>query len=71
LKSAPAQSKRWVNGSTPETVWADVERTIKVGSIGAYETAYCLLHTDGMYLVLYKLKDGSQKCGFVLYNGGC
>jgi hypothetical protein len=70
LKSAPPESKAWKNGSTSETVWADVDRTKKVGSIGAYETAYCLAKIDGMYLVLYKLKDGTQKCGFVSYNGG-
>ena len=71
LKAAPGQSKTWKNGSTPETVYADVDCKTKVGSLGAYETAYCLAKIDGMYLVLYKLKDGTQKCGFVKYSGGC
>ena len=71
LKAAPGQSKNWKNGSTPETVYADVDCKTKVGSLGAYETAYCLAKIDGMYLILYKLKDGTQKCGFVSYNGGC
>ena len=72
LKKAPPESKTWKNGSTPETVYADVDRKIKVGSIGAYEQCYCLAKIDGMYLVLYKVSNSNvQKCGFVVYSGGC
>ena len=69
---APPESKTWQNGSTPETVYADVDKTIKVGSINPYESAYCLGIRNGMYLVLYYVTGSNvQKCGFVSYPGGC
>ncbi|MCI6245061.1 MAG: hypothetical protein MR619_04120, partial [Eubacterium sp.] len=71
-KYAPPESKTWQNGSTPETVYADVDKTIKVGSINPYESAYCLGTRNGMYLVLYYVTGSNvQKCGFVSYPGGC
>lgn len=72
LTKAPPESKTWKNGSTRETVYADVDKKIKVGSLNPYETAYCLAKIDGMYLVLYKVDNSTvQKCGFVSYHGGC
>lgn len=71
LTSAPPESKVWKNGSSAETVYADVDKTIKVGTLSPYESCYCLGKIDGMYLVLYKVSGSNiQKCGFVKYNGG-
>lgn len=71
ISYAPPESKTWVNGSTVETVYADVDKTIKVGSLNPKETCYCLGKINSMYLVLYFV-DGTdkQKCGFVVYSGG-
>lgn len=72
VKKAPPESKAWVNGSTPETVYADTSKKTKVGSINPKGQAYCLGKIDGMYLVLYKVSGSNiQKCGFVNYHGGC
>lgn len=71
ISYAPPESKTWTNGSTSETVYADVDKTIVVGSLNPRETAYCLAIRNGMYLVLYKLDNSEvQKCGFVEYSGG-
>ena len=53
VAKAPPESKTYKNGSTPETVFADTAKKLKVGSLEARETCYCLGKTDGMYLVLY------------------
>ena len=58
----------WKNGKTKETVFADTAKKLKVGSLEARETCYCLGKTDGMYLVLYNA-GSKQKCGFVEYGG--
>lgn len=68
VAKAPPESKTYKNGSTPETVFADTAKKLKVGSLEARETCYCLGKTDGMYLVLYNA-GSKQKCGFVEYGG--
>lgn len=71
VAKAPPESKTYRNGSSSETVYADVDKTIRVGSLDPYETCYCLGRINGMYLVLYNVTGTStQKCGFVDYNGG-
>lgn len=71
VKKAPPESKKWTNGSTNETVYADTAKKTVVGTIYPKETAYGLGKIDGMYLVLYKVTGtNTEKCGFVTYNGG-
>lgn len=67
---APPESKTYRNGSTSETVYSDVDKTVRAGSLNPGETCYCLGKINGMYLVLY-FADGTdkQKCGFVEYSG--
>lgn len=67
-----ATAKIWKNGSTKETVYADTNKSTKIGILNKYETCTCLTKIDGMYLVLYKI-DGTNnyKVGFVSYAGGC
>lgn len=71
VQKAPPQSKTWINGYTPETVYADTGKELSVGSINPYGMAYCLGVIDGMYLVLYYENNTNvQKAGFVDYHGG-
>ena len=70
VKKAPPESKPYKNGSTPEPVYSDTNKTKKVGSLNKYEQCYCLGKINGMYLVLYAVNGSTaQKCGFVSYNG--
>ncbi len=70
VSKAPPESKPYKNGSTPETVYADTNKSKKVGSLNKYERCYCLGRINGMYLVLYSVNGSTaQKCGFVSYNG--
>ena len=72
VKKAPTESKTYKNGSTSETVYADTTKKTKIGSLDAKESCICLGKIDGMYLVVYNISGTSkQKCGFVVYNGGC
>lgn len=72
VKKAPTESKTYKNGSTLETVYADTGKKTKIGSLDAKESCICLGKIDGMYFVVYNVSGTSkQKCGFVVYNGGC
>lgn len=71
VKTAPSGGKTYQNGSTVEPVYADTAKKTKIGSLDPYEKCICLVKTDGMYLVLYKVNGTENyKCGFVSYNGG-
>ncbi len=71
VEKAPPESKTWINGYTPEVVYADTGKQLSVGSINPYGRAYCLGRIDGMYLVLYYISGTNiQKAGFVDYHGG-
>ncbi|WP_066875022.1 EndoU domain-containing protein [Clostridium mediterraneense] len=66
---------QWVNGSTPETVYLDVECTKEFGTIDPYESATLLYEKDGKYCVVYDApgKNGGMdmlnKNGFVHFPG--
>ena len=64
-------AKTYRNGSTPETVYSDTSRSIKIGSLNPWETCDCLGTVDGMYIVRYQI-DGTthHKVGVVEYSGG-
>lgn len=62
---------RWQNGSTPEMVYADTDKSLYVGKIFPYERADCFAKINGMYLVNYNVTGAKvQKAGFVEYHGG-
>lgn len=66
--------KTYKNGSTPEPVYSDCERSKKnlTGSLNAGESCYCIGRYKNSYLVVYRV-DGTAdnwKCGYVAYSGG-
>lgn len=66
--------KTWKNGTTNETVYADVNCTKEIGLIYPQGEAECYGIKDGKYLVCYNIYNGNnvtnRKVGFVKYNGG-
>lgn len=64
-------AKTYRNGSTPEPVYADTARNLKIGSLNPWETCDCLGTVGGMYIVRYRV-DGTTgyKVGLVKYAGG-
>lgn len=58
------------NGSTPEPVYADTGRSLKVGSLNPWEVCDCLGTAGGMCIVRYPV-DGTSfyKVGLVAYDG--
>lgn len=66
---------QWVNGSTPETVYLDVECTREFGTIDPYESATLLYEKDGKHCVVYDAPgenggmDMLNKNGFVHFPG--
>lgn len=70
VKSVPSGGKTYKNGSTSETVYADTEKRMIVGSLDVNESCTCLAKIDKMYMVLYKVNGtGNYKTGFVVYDG--
>lgn len=65
-------ARKYVNGSTPEPVYADTGLTKKIGSLNPRETTEYLSIDNDRPLVRYKV-DGTNtyKCGYVLWKGGC
>ena len=63
--------KVYQNGSTPETVYSDVNCTYKIGSLNKYEQCDCLGIFQNRAIVRYKIDNSSNyKVGFVKYLGG-
>ena len=64
-------ARKYVNGSTPEPVYADTGLTKKIGSLNPRETAEYLSIDNDRPLVRYKV-DGTNtyKCGYVRWKGG-
>ena len=64
-------AKKWTNGSTQETVYAETTLKTKIGSLNPRESCDCLAIVNGRYLVKYPI-DGANvyKTGFVAYAGG-
>ena len=71
VKTPPTSGRDYRNGSTEEQVYADIKRTIKIGTLDKYESCLCPTKTDGSYMVIYKVNGtGAYKVGYVKYDGG-
>lgn len=64
-------ARPYINGSTPEPVYADTDLTKKIGSLNPREVAKYLSIDNDRPLVRYKV-DGTNryKCGYVRWKGG-
>lgn len=64
-------ARQYINGSTPEPVYADTDLTKKIGSLNPREVAEYLSIDNDRPLVRYKV-DGENryKCGYVKWKGG-
>lgn len=64
-------ARLYINGSTPEPVYADTGLTKKIGSLNPREVAEYLSIDNDRPLVRYKV-DGTNryKCGYVRWKGG-
>lgn len=64
-------ARQYINGSTPEPVYADTGLTKKIGSLNPREVAEYLSIDNDRPLVRYKV-DGTNryKCGYVRWKGG-
>lgn len=64
-------ARLYINGSTPEPVYADTDLTKKIGSLNPREVAEYLSIDKDRPLVRYKV-DGTKryKCGYVQWKGG-
>ena len=64
-------ARQYINGSTPEPVYADTYLTKKIGSLNPREVAEYLSIDNDRPLVRYKV-DGTNryKCGYVRWKGG-
>ena len=64
--------KSYVNGSTPEAVYADNAGKVKIGSLSPHEKCDCMGIVDGMAIVRYNVtgKGRREKIGFVRWLGG-
>ena len=61
--------KRYCNGSTRETIYADTKLTKEIGSLDPYEKCDCLGIIEGRPAVLYNV-SGGKKIGFAKWTGG-
>lgn len=64
-------ARQYINGRTPEPVYADTGLTKKIGSLNPREVAEYLSIDNDRPLVRYKI-DGTNKykCGYVQWKGG-
>ena len=64
--------RKWQNGSTRETVYADTDFAQQIGSLDSYESCYCMGRYGGAYAVLYQVDGFADrwKIGYVAYHGG-
>ena len=64
--------RKWQNGSTRETVYADTDFAQQIGSLDSYENCYCTGRYGGAYAVLYQVDGFADrwKIGYVAYHGG-
>ncbi len=63
--------RQYVNGSTPEPIYADTNLTKKIGSLNPRETCDCFGIFNNRPMVRYKV-DGTNnyKIGFAVWTGG-
>lgn len=64
-------ARQYINGSTPEPVYADTDLTKKIGSLNPREVAEYLIIDNDRPLVRYKVDGRNRyKCGYVKWKGG-
>ena len=64
-------ARQYINGSTPEPVYADTDLTKKIGSLNPREVAEYLSIDNDRPLVRYKVNGTNRyKCGYVRWKGG-
>ena len=70
-KGSDEKVKTYINGSTSETVYADTDCTVKIGSLNPREKCDCFGIFEKRAMVRYKVsgKD-NYKIGFCKYTGG-
>lgn len=63
--------RQYINGSTPEPIYADINLTTKIGTLNPRETCDCLGIFNNRPMVRYKV-DGTNnyKIGFAVWTGG-
>lgn len=63
--------RKYVNGSTPEPIYADTNLTKKIGTLNPRETCDCFGIFENRPMVRYKV-DGTNnyKIGFAVWTGG-
>lgn len=71
VKGSDEPVKRYKNGSTKETIYADTNLTRVIGSLSPYEECDCFGIFNNRPMVRYKV-DGSNnyKIGFAVWTGG-
>lgn len=66
--------KKYINGTTPEEVFADTNLSVKVGTIFPHGECDCLGIFDNKAMVRYPIYNGENivnyKIGFVKWLGG-
>ena len=64
-------ARQYINGSTPEPVYADTDLTKEIGSLNPREVAEYLSIDNDRPLVRYKVDGRNRyKCGYVKWKGG-
>ena len=71
VKGSEEPVKRYKNGSTKETIYADTSLTKVIGSLSPYEECDCFGIFNNRPMVRYKI-DGTNnyKIGFAVWTGG-
>lgn len=71
VKGSDEAVRRYKNGSTKETIYADTSLTKPIGSLSPYEECDCFGIFNNRPMVRYKV-DGSNnyKIGFAVWTGG-
>lgn len=63
--------KKYINGTTKEDVYQDINFTKKIGYLNPHEECSCYGIVDNLALVVYKIdKNNNKKTGFVKWLGG-
>lgn len=63
--------KKYINGSTKEIVFQDVQCTKEIGYLNPREEAVCLGEISGKAVIVYNIdKTTNKKVGFVKWLGG-
>lgn len=63
--------KKYINGSTQEDIYQDIECTKKIGYLFPHEECECFGIKDGVAILVYQINGGkNKKVGFAKWLGG-